>query len=194
MSSHQLMRSITLNLRYIGKPPWDTNQSPPELLDFIQSHPAGKALDLGCGTGMNCLTLALAGWQTTGVDIAWLAINKAHRRFKQNNLIGEFHRSDILLVGEPNSGFNLVLDIGCYHSLPAQSRPVYQANVYRWLKPGGNYLLYAHRTSKDRPDPTYLTEDDIDQFQKGLSLVNLKECEDRWGRKTAWLRFTKPAR
>jgi SAM-dependent methyltransferase len=192
MQFHPLFRRVNLNLRYFGKPPWDTNQSPVELLEFIQTHPSGKALDLGCGTGTNCLTLALAGWQTTGVDLAWRAIVKARRRFDENDLVGDFHSADILHSKEPESSFDLVLDVGCYHSLPAESRPIYQANIFRWLKPGGSHLIYGHKLSKGRPDPTSLTEQDIHQFEEKLKLVNRKDCEDHWGRKTIWLWFMKP--
>jgi SAM-dependent methyltransferase len=192
MQFHSLFRRVYLNLRYLGKPPWDTNQSPVELLEFIQTHPSGNALDLGCGTGTNCLTLALAGWKTTGVDIAWRAISKAQRRFEENNLVGDFHTADILQVKESESSFDLLLDIGCYHSLPDESRPVYQANTFRWLKPGGSYLLFGHRLSIGQTGPTSLAEPDIHQFEDKLWLANRKDCEDRWGRKTIWLWFMKP--
>ena len=46
------MRRIFFELRYLlGDVPWDTGVSPPELLDFLDRHPPGRALDLGCGTG-----------------------------------------------------------------------------------------------------------------------------------------------
>ncbi|HZD55845.1 MAG TPA: class I SAM-dependent methyltransferase, partial [Anaerolineales bacterium] len=70
----KILRRIFFNLWYYREPPWDTGISPPELLAFIESHPAGQALDLGCGTGTNVITLARNGWQVTGVDFAPRAI------------------------------------------------------------------------------------------------------------------------
>src|SRR5689334_21905005 len=52
-----MLRRLSFNLWYFRNPPWDSGISPPELLEFIQTHPAGKAIDLGCGTGTNVITL-----------------------------------------------------------------------------------------------------------------------------------------
>ncbi len=190
----QIIHCLKSNLKYIGRPPWDTNQSPPELLEFIQTHPAGKALDLGCGTGMNCLTLAKAGWQTTGIDFAWRAIQLARKRFKEDGLTGQFRMADVTKLAESANTFDLVLDIGCYHSLPAASRMRYQMNVACWLRNGGSYLLYGHKPSENRTTSTNLTEADILQFQESLLLVNRQDCEDRRGRKIVWLWFMKPGK
>jgi len=65
-----LLRRINFNLWYFRRPPWDRGISPPELFDFISKHPAGRAIDLGCGTATNVITLAQNGWQVTGIDFA----------------------------------------------------------------------------------------------------------------------------
>ena len=72
-----MFRRLAFNIWYFRKPPWDSGISPPELLEFIRTRPAGKAIDLGCGTGTNVITLAKAGWQVTGVDFALRAIHMA---------------------------------------------------------------------------------------------------------------------
>ena len=41
-----MLRRLSFNFWYFRKPPWDSGISPPELLEFIQTHPAGKAIDL----------------------------------------------------------------------------------------------------------------------------------------------------
>ncbi|MCK7512216.1 MAG: methyltransferase domain-containing protein [Desulfobacterales bacterium] len=60
-----------------GNTPWDTNITPPEVMEFIAETPPGRALDLGCGTGTNAIALARHGWQATGVDFAPKAVHKA---------------------------------------------------------------------------------------------------------------------
>ncbi|MFC2043120.1 hypothetical protein ACFLUA_03100 [Chloroflexota bacterium] len=61
-------RRIFLNLWYYRDPPWDTGISSPEPKDFIQTHPPGQALDLGCSTGPNVITFTRHEWQIALVD------------------------------------------------------------------------------------------------------------------------------
>ena len=71
------------NLMYIRRPPWDTRVSPPELYRFLENHPSGNALDLGCGTGTNLITMASYGWQVAGVEYAWRAVQIARSRLNR---------------------------------------------------------------------------------------------------------------
>lgn len=48
--------------------PWDTDITPPEVMEFIETVTPGRALDLGCGTGTNAITLANHGWDVIRVD------------------------------------------------------------------------------------------------------------------------------
>lgn len=191
---NSLFRKIRLSIRYLGTPPWDTQVSPPELLDFMQTHQPGNALDLGCGTGTNCLTLARAGWITIGVDLAWVAIYKAKRRFATEQLSGNFIESDVTRVELPDMAFDLILDIGCFHSLPPLGREVYEENIFRWLKPGGSFLLYGHMTNHKESEKSLITEEQIDQFSTNLTIQSRKDCVDAWHRQTIWLWFMRPGR
>ena len=63
--------------------PWDTGVTPPELVDLIEGPdalPAGRALDLGCGTGTNVAYLAEHGWDATGVEADRRAFEGAEHR------------------------------------------------------------------------------------------------------------------
>ena len=75
--------------------PWDTQITPPEVMEFIARTPPGKALDLGCGTGTNAITLARHGWQVTGVDFASKAISAARRKAAGAGLKIDFHTADV---------------------------------------------------------------------------------------------------
>jgi ubiquinone/menaquinone biosynthesis C-methylase UbiE len=59
-------RRITFNLWYYRDP----RDFPTELMDFIQTNPPGRALELGCRTGNIVITLARHEWQIVGVDFA----------------------------------------------------------------------------------------------------------------------------
>jgi SAM-dependent methyltransferase len=69
------------NLIYrFSAPRWDTNITPPEVVTVIEGAaavPAGRALDLGCGTGTNVIYLAQHGWKAVGVDFSPIAIQQA---------------------------------------------------------------------------------------------------------------------
>jgi hypothetical protein len=53
----RIRRWIRFNLLYLGCPPWDTGVSPQELNAFLSEKEPGRALDAGCGTGSNLLTM-----------------------------------------------------------------------------------------------------------------------------------------
>ena len=88
------LRRIHFNFWYFRRPPWDSGISPPELLNFISKHPAGRAIDLGCGTGTNVITLAQNGWQVVGIDFAQRAIQIAKRKIKNVNIQADLYVSD----------------------------------------------------------------------------------------------------
>lgn len=182
---------LFFNFKYLGRPRWDTGQSPPELLDFISNHPAGRALDVGCGSGTNCLTMARSGWRTTGIDLAGRAIRKARLRFQAAGLNGEFLTGDIAGLNLPEYEFDLVLDIGCYHSLPADSRVIYRKSIAGWLKPGGWYMVYGHVPASLAQTDFGLSEQDVAEFQTVLRLEKREDGMDHGERKAVWLWFTK---
>src|SRR5438045_6610553 len=64
----------------LGFTPWDSGVPPPELIEVIEGArrlPAGRALDIGCGTGTTTVYMASKGWQVTGVDFVPRAIRAA---------------------------------------------------------------------------------------------------------------------
>ncbi len=185
---------LQYNLRYYQKPPWDTGISPPELIDFIHKHPTGRALDLGCGTGTNAITLAKHGWRVTGIDFAWRAVRAAQRKAKQAGLPQVcFHMGDVTRLKGISGPFDLILDIGCFHSLSQKDKQNYSRNLERLLAPGGSFLLYGFlkEPGEERPG---ITEADIKVFSSALELIWHQEGSDRAsGGKSAWFDFQKPA-
>ena len=164
---NKVTRWVRYNLRYFGQPPWDTGVSPPELIQFLQSAPTGKALDMGCGTGTNLVNMASYGWQVVGIDLAWISVIKSRTKLNQAGVRGRVIHGDVSAGVHPGKEFDLVLDIGCYHDLRPRERSAYQANLANWLKPGGYFLLYAHR-KKAVADLHGLAEDDFVQLSDFL--------------------------
>src|SRR3972149_2064567 len=101
------LKHLSFTVWYFGRPPWDSGISPPELLEFIRSHPAGRAIDLGCGTGTNVLTLARAGWQVTGVDFVLRAIRIAKQKIKQAGVTADLRVGNVTKLHGINGPFDL---------------------------------------------------------------------------------------
>src|SRR5258708_24778856 len=104
-----MLRRLSFTLWYFRNPPWDSGISPPELLEFIQTHPAGKAIDLGCGTGTNVITLARAGWQATGVDFAIPTIQMAKSKIGKSNVQPKLYIGVVTKLDPISASFYLAL-------------------------------------------------------------------------------------
>jgi len=187
-----LLRQLFFRAWYYRRPPWDTNQTPPELLDFIASHPPGRALDLGCGTGTNVLALAQNGWQATGVDFVPRAIRAARGKARRAGMTAgqvEFRVDDVTRLTGISGPFELILDIGCFHSLSPQGMARYRANLRRLLAPGGTFLLYLFFRSQGSACGSQATESDLEPFSEFLTLVNRQDSTERGLFKSSWLTF-----
>jgi len=186
-----MLQKLKFNLAYYQKPVWDTGISPPELLSFIATHSPGRALDLGCGTGTNGITLAKSGWDVTGVDFAYRAIQMAEKRARQNGVKINLLLDDVTRMDSITGDFNLILDMGCYHSLPSKTHSHYTANIDRFLASDGTYLLYVFFKNKITDMGPGVTEEDILALSNIFPLVQRQESTERGIRKSAWLTFQK---
>jgi len=186
-----MLRKLFFNLWYFRKPPWDSGISPPELLEFIQNHPAGKAIDLGCGTGTNLITLAKAGWQVTGVDFAPRAIRMANKKLKHENIKADLHVGDVTKLDHITSTFDLALDIGCFHSLSQQGKLDYMTQLHRLLTPNGFWLMYGFFNPGTPQSGTGFAEAEIDLISSHFSLFSRQNGFDRNQRASAWFLFQK---
>jgi SAM-dependent methyltransferase len=176
------MRRLLFSVWYWlpGRRRWDTGVSPPELERFVGSHPPGRALDLGCGTGTNVVYLARHGWQALGIDFAARAVAKARRRARDAGVVATFLVGDVTRL-EVAGPFDLALDLGCLHSIPESGRAGYAAGLARAVRPGGTFLLYAFAPGA----PTFgFTADDVRAtFSDAFEVVGVEEGK---GRPSAW--------
>jgi SAM-dependent methyltransferase len=143
-----MWRRLSYALAYrTGRTPWDTGVTPPEVVDLVEGPDAlapGRALDLGCGTGTNLVYLAEHGWDTTGVEADRRAFDAARHR-----LLGVQHahvvRGDVARLDDlPIHGsFDLVLDIGCFHSIAPVRRDAYARGVAERMPSGATLFVFA---------------------------------------------------
>jgi cyclopropane fatty-acyl-phospholipid synthase-like methyltransferase len=183
-----LLRRLFFNLWYFRRPPWDTGITPPEVNAFISVNPPGRALDMGCGTGTNVITLAKNGWQVVGVDFAAKAIRSARRKANTAGVRAEFRVGDVSRLEGVDGQFDLVLDIGCFHSLTPPAKAAYADQLTRLLAPGGTFLLY---TFISQPDETGsgLQPGELQLLTSRFKLAERQDGSDRGRRPSAWLRF-----
>ena len=167
-----------------GRPRWDTGITPPELVDFVARTPAGRAVDLGCGTGTNAVYLAQRGWEVVGVDFSSLAVDRARRRVRDAGVSRvRFIRADVTEL--PDFGaFDLAYDIGCLHAVPARRRTRYATWLAASLRPGAAYLLYAFTPSGGGPG---IARGEVERLF--ADAFRLERFEEGTGRPSAWYRF-----
>lgn len=130
-----------------GRVPWDTGITPPEVIDLIEGPTPlapGRALDLGCGTGTNVRYLAQHGWLTVGVEADPRAYDTARERIADiegaDVFLGDVTRLDRVPITGP---FDLVLDIGCFHSIPGRHRHAYANGVASRTAEGAHLFVWA---------------------------------------------------
>ncbi|MFN2198839.1 MAG: class I SAM-dependent methyltransferase [Anaerolineales bacterium] len=183
------LRRISFNLWYYRDPPWDTGISPPELLAFLDAHHPGRALDIGCGTGTNVITMAKRGWKVTGVDFAARAIRTAQQKVQQTGVEARLLVGDVTRLEKITGQFDLILDMGCLHGILPEQRQIYYTNLSRWLAPGGIYLLYAFWMDPQAHKQNGLTHEDLLALTARLELVDRQDGTERGRRPSTWFTF-----
>lgn len=181
------MRRLFFTFTYwFTRPRWDTNITPPELVELIEMQKLrpGRALDLGCGTGTNVIYLAQHGWQATGVDFVGKAIEAAKRKAKAAGAAADFFQGDVTRLEFLKPPFDLILDVGCFHSLPVERRPAYIAGLRRQLGPGGLFLSYVFKP--DAPVKGIAVDEMLSLFGDGFANVKVEHGE---GIPSAWYTF-----
>jgi methylase of polypeptide subunit release factors len=108
----------------VGFTPWESGLAQERAAEEISAMfddeeigrqpPYGSALDLGCGSGVYAVNLAVRGWQVTGVDNVPRALRNAHERARNAGVDMRFIEGDIAALSDlgVGSGFRLVLDFG----------------------------------------------------------------------------------
>jgi len=189
-----MFRRLHFQYMYFRQPPWDTGVSPPELFDFIKNNKPGRAIDLGCGTGTNVITLAKAGWKVIGVDFAPRAIKLANQKIKQERVQAELFVGDVTNLDGIHGPFDFALDLGCFHGISKDGRAQYLDQLDRILTPNGFWLLYAFLNPGTPRSGHGLDEADISLITSRLTLISRRDGFDKRERQSAWFLYQKPER
>ena len=121
--------------------PWHRDEPDRLLVKAIEKQgKPGRALDLGCGSGVFSVYMAKQGYDVTGIDFMPRAVEMAKERASGAGVRVNWVNTD-LFAWEPEGEFDLVLDSGCLHSLIGGDRSRYKAKLLTFLRPGGDYIL-----------------------------------------------------
>jgi len=168
------MRRLAFTLRYLGRPRWDTGVPPPEIVAYAARHSAGRALDVGCGTGTSAVFLAQSGWQVTGMDFVPLAIRRARQRARSAGVTVDFRIGSVPAFESIHGPFDLALDVGCLHSLDRPARAAYADRMAELLAPGATLLIFAFTS----PRPPGIPPDEIDRLFAGTFTLLDRRVDD----------------
>lgn len=149
----------------------------PELVRLVETgelRPC-RALDVGCGTGVDVIYLASRGFEAHGVDVSRVALSRAARRSRSAGVSCVLHLLDFRETERVRGlgSFDLVIDVGCYHSLPpGKDRAAYAWSLEAVLEPGGQYLLWAFPRDRRRLwGPPGIEEGEVEQRFGGFCEV-----------------------
>ncbi len=173
-----------------NKTPWDTQVTPPEVVEFLAGATPGRALDLGCGTGTNAMTLARHGWHVTGIDFAGRAIREAQSRARRAGFDIDFRVGDVRDLGSLAGPYDYVLDIGCLHALEEDGQKRYAAGLERLVRPGGDYMLYARMPGRGSGQMRGLVLDKVRTLFPVFDVTRSEMGEDHRGG-SAWYWMTR---
>lgn len=132
----------------LGLTIWDRGVPAPDLVELVEGASPlapGRALDIGCGTGTESIYLAQHGWDVTGVDMVPRALTTARGKAKAAGVSPRFVEGDVTRLQDfgVDEGYMLLVDFGCFHTLPLDRRDAYVESVTEAAAPGATFLLYG---------------------------------------------------
>lgn len=175
-----MKENIDWNANYRdGNLPWDTGQTSSELQRVLSRNAIQpcRALELGCGTGTNCVWLAQQGFEVTGIDLAPLAVERAEKRAHAAGVKVHFLVGDVLHLPDLNGPFTFFFDRGCYHAVRLKAPEHYAPAVARQLVAGGRGLILAGNAREPHdPGPPVVTEEQIrEELGLAFQILDLQE-------------------
>jgi methyl halide transferase len=168
-----------------GELRWESGRPSSELARIIAEEKIApcRAIDLGCGTGINSVWLAQHGFDVTGVDLTALAIERARRRAEEAGVAVQFIQADVL---DFPAGFELqpgfepypfFFDRGCYHCVRELNVQAYVRTLTRLTGPGSVGLILTGNAKEPRqPGPPVVSEEQLrSELEPAFEIVRLRE-------------------
>jgi SAM-dependent methyltransferase len=113
----------------------------PRLIDF-SAYEGRDLLEVGCGLGIDLARFARAGANVTGIDISRIAIDLAHKNFRQQGLQADLRVMNGECMQFPEATFDIVYAHGV---LPYSANTVKMIQeIHRVMKPGGEAIMMVY--------------------------------------------------
>jgi SAM-dependent methyltransferase len=128
---------------YLGPPAArHLNRRRLDLVDsLLPDEPGGPVLDIGCGWGLNVLTLQSRGHEALGLDLEWDAFPAARRVALHNGYEPAFVQGDAGRLPFGDGTFAAVTSIETWEHVYREDRPRVLAEIHRILRPDGILCL-----------------------------------------------------
>jgi len=160
----------TWDERYAGGK-YSSGQPHKLLISLVKELPAGKALDLACGTGRHAIFLAENGWRVTAVDNSAVGIEIARARAAEKSVEIDFRRVD-LEAGEfkiEENAYDLICD---FYYL---QRELFR-EMKKGLKTGGLVVSTIHIYGENEPEGRFLLgEGALKEFFEDFEILHYHE-------------------
>lgn len=129
----------------IGFTPWDNHAVPGPLQELIKTLPAGRMLDVGCGTGTDAIWCAQRGWEVTGIDAVSVPIRRARRNVRAAGVAVRLLHANIARLAPALAGsdYTLIQDIGCFAGLSDAGRHRAATTMTEVAARGARLLIFA---------------------------------------------------
>jgi SAM-dependent methyltransferase len=174
--------AVAYQLLYlVGFKPWERGGVDRDLARFLEREeqartpPYGRALDLGCGTGLQTVELARRGWDAVGVDSVPRAIRQARRRSATGSVRFVLGVVTKLADAGLGDGFDLFVDRGCFHGLDDTQREAVARGVTDMAASEAVLLMFAWGTGVPRPLPRGAEPGEIAASFDGWELTDVVE-------------------
>jgi len=133
--------------------------------------PNGKALDIGCGSGQIAAYLASAGFDVLAVDFAAPAIELANTKYPARERL-RFQVLDVCSGSLTRDSFDVLIDRGCYHGLPAAFRKSFVHGLADCSRSGAHFLM-MHKVSSESnltgPEKIDLSETLVEALRRAFA-------------------------